>query len=143
MYMFLALAAGAGLAFQAVINTRLRGALGNPLSAAIVQGVVGLALLAVLATLMRPPMPLSSASRLPWWIWTGGLLGTAYVLAVILTTAPLGAALMMASVIVGQTTAALVIDHYGLLGVDVHPISPLRLTGVFLLIAGVLLIRAR
>ena len=82
-------------------------------------------------------------SRVPWWVWTGGLLGTVYVLVSIVATAPLGAALMMASVVVGQTAASLVIDHFGWLGVDVHRLSPGRLVGAILLVVGVMLIRLR
>ena len=37
--------------------------------------------------------------------------------------------------------AALIVDHFGLLGLAEHPISPLRILGVILLIAGVALIR--
>jgi len=39
--------------------------------------------------------------------------------------------------------AALVIDHYGWFGVDMHRLSPLRVVGVVLLFAGVVLIRWR
>ena len=53
----------------------------------------------------------------------------------------LGAALMLASSIVGQLSAALVIDHFGLFGATVVPISTTRVIGVLLLAAGVILIR--
>ena len=89
--LLLAVAAGAGLAFQAVINTRLSAALGSPLWAAVVQVFAGLVfLLACVLILRQPPPSLAGASRLPWWIWTGGAIGAAYVLTVIVTTRPLG-----------------------------------------------------
>ena len=72
-----------------------------------------------------------------------GAIGAAYVLSVIVTTRPLGVALMVASVVVGQSVAALLIDHYGWFGVDTHRLSPMRVIGVVLLFAGVLLIRSR
>jgi transporter family-2 protein len=53
----------------------------------------------------------------------------------------LGAALMLASSIVGQLGAALVIDHYGLFGATVIPITATRVIGVTLLAVGVILIR--
>jgi hypothetical protein len=40
----------------------------------------------------------------------------------------------------GQTVAAVMLDHYGLLGNPKTPASPLRLLGAGLLIAGVLMI---
>ena len=143
-YLLLALIAGAGLAFQAVINTRLSQALGSPVWASVVQVFVGLVFLAACVTVMRQPLPtFEGAGRLPWWIWTGGAIGAAYVLSVIVTTRPLGVALMVASIIVGQSVAALLIDHYGWFGAEVHRLSLLRVAGVVLLLAGVLLIRWR
>jgi len=65
------------------------------------------------------------------------------VLSVIVTTRPLGVTLMVASVVVGQSVAALLIDHYGWLGVETHRLSPMRVAGVVLLFIGVLLIRWR
>jgi len=106
-YLALAALAGVGLAFQAIINARLSAALGSPIWATVVQVFVGLVLLFFVVAVTRQPIPsFASASRLPWWIWTGGMLGAAYVLIVILSTRSLGVALMVASVIVGQTLAA-------------------------------------
>ena len=59
----------------------------------------------------------------------------------ILLTARLGATLTLASVIVGQLTAALVVDHYGLFGGTVIRLTTLRVTGVALLLLGVTLLR--
>ncbi len=144
LYLLLALTAGVGLAFQAVINTRLSTALGSSLWASFVQVFVGLAFLVVCLAIAREPMPtFAGAGRLPWWAWTGGAIGAAYVLSVIVTTRPLGVTLMVASVVVGQSVAALLIDHYGWLGVETHRLSPMRVAGVVLLFIGVLLIRWR
>jgi bacterial/archaeal transporter family-2 protein len=144
MYMLLAIAAGAGLAFQAVINTRLRLVVNSAIWAAMIQTLVGLGMLAVIALAARESPPgLEGWARAPWWVWTGGLLGATYVTAVIVTTAPLGAALMAMSVIVGQIVMALLIDHFGWLGVEVQRLSPTRLLGAALLVGGLLLIRLR
>ena len=144
LYLLLALTAGVGLAFQAVINTRLSTDLGSALWASFVQVFVGLSFLAVCLAIAREPMPtFAGTGRLPWWAWTGGALGAAYVLSVIVTTRPLGVTLMVASVVVGQSVAALLIDHYGWLGVETHRLSPMRVAGVVLLFIGVLLIRWR
>ena len=50
--------------------------------------------------------------------------------------------MLVAVVLIGQMLAAIVIDHYGLLGLEQQSITPLRMLGVLLLIAGVILIRA-
>lgn len=144
MYIVLAAAAGAGLALQAVINARLRIALDSPLWASIVQVCVGLVFLALVALVLRQPPPFTSAAlRLPWWAWTGGVLGAVYVAAVIISTVPLGAAATIAAVIVGQTTMALVIDHYGWFGVAVQRLSLAKAAGAALMFLGLLLIRGK
>jgi transporter family-2 protein len=144
MYIALALAAGVGLAFQAIINARLRVVLDSALWAAVVQTLIGLLLLSCVVVLTREPVPATPGlARAPWWIWTGGMLGAVFVMTGIVATAPLGAALTLALVVVGQTVAGLLIDHRGWLGVDVQPLTPLRLTGGLLLVTGVVLIRLR
>ena len=142
LYILFAVAAGAGVAAQAVINSRLRFVLGAPVWAAIVQFVVGLLMLVLFAALSRPPLPVSAdIARVPWWMWTGGLLGATFILMAVVVTPALGAALMLASSIVGQLGTALIIDHFGLFGATVVPISPTRIAGVALLIGGAILIR--
>jgi transporter family-2 protein len=137
-----AVAAGAGVAGQAVINSRLRFVLGAPVWAATAQFVVGLAMLVLIAALSRQPLPASGdIARAPWWMWTGGVFGAMFILMAVIVTPALGAALMLASSIVGQLGAALVIDHYGLFGATVIPISGTRVVGVVLLALGVILIR--
>jgi len=143
-YLLLTTAAGVGLAFQAVINARLSMALGNPFWATVVQIFVGLVLLSVIIAVTRQPVPVIAISRQPWWVWTGGLLGAAYVLTLIVSTRPINnLALMLATVIIGQTMAALLIDHFGWFGLAVHRLTVPRAVGVVLLFVGVVLIRWR
>ena len=140
--MLFAVAAGAGVAIQAVVNARLRFALGAPVWAAIAQFAVGLAVLALVAAAGRYTLPAPAAlARVPWWLWTGGVFGATFILMAVIVTPRLGTALMLAAVIVGQLGAALAIDHYGWFGADVVPISLPRVAGALLLFAGVLLIR--
>ena len=144
MYIAMALAAGAGIAFQAVINSRLRIVLNSALWAALVQVLIGLIMLTVIVGIVRDPVPGGGAiSRAPWWVWTGGLFGSFFVLTAIVATVPLGAAMTLALVVVGQAIAGLVIDHYGWFGLEVQRMSPVRLLGALLLVVGVVLMRLR
>ena len=142
LYILFAVAAGAGVAAQAVINARLRFILGAPVWAATAQFVVGLVLLLFFAVLTRQAVPAGADfARAPWWMWTGGFFGATFILMAVVATPVLGAALMLAASIVGQLAAALVIDHYGLFGATEIPISGTRVLGVVLLAVGVILIR--
>ena len=141
-YLLLAFVTGAGLAVQFVINARLRLLLGGPLWAAAVQFVIGLALILIVALVTRQPAPLTAGlARAPWWMWTGGAFSATFIVVSIVLTPKLGTALTLASIMVGQLAAALVVDHYGLFGGTMIRISPARVLGVALLLLGVVLIR--
>jgi len=141
-YILFAVAAGAGVASQAVINARLRFILGAPVWAATAQFVVGLVLLILFGVLSRQTIPATAdIARAPWWMWSGGLFGALFILMAVVATPALGAALMLASSIVGQLGAALLIDHFGFFGGTVIRVSPSRIIGVVLLGLGVVLIR--
>ena len=142
LYVLFAAAAGAGVAVQAAVNARLRFLLGAPVWAAIAQFLVGLTVLGVVALATRQEPPATAGlGRAPWWIWTGGIFGATYILMSVIVTPRVGAALMLASTIVGQLGAALMVDHFGWFGATVIPISLTRVLGVMLLALGVILIR--
>jgi transporter family-2 protein len=143
VYWLLAAAVGSGLALQAGVNTQLRAATGSALWTSILSASLTVVLLAVLQVVQRDALPLSGYARYPWWIWTGGIAGAAYVFGVVALTRHLGVALFFAAVIVGQQGAGLLIDHWGWFGVPVHRLSPERFFGAVLLLAGMVLIRWR
>ena len=141
-YLLLAFVTGAGIAAQFVINSRLRVLLGGPVWAAVVQFVVGLLLLLAAALVTRQPAPvMAGLTRAPWWVWTGGAIGATFIFMSIVLTPLLGTTLTLATLIVGQLLASLVVDHYGLFGGTVVRLTPMRVAGVALLLLGVTLIR--
>lgn len=142
LYLLFGVLSGAGIAAQAAINARLRVILGAPLWAAAAQFIVGLTLILLVAAATRQPAPETEGlARAPWWIWLGGVFGATFIVVSIVLTPRLGTALMLASVIVGQLSAALLIDHYGLFGASVIRMSPGRVIGAALLVLGVVLLR--
>jgi bacterial/archaeal transporter family-2 protein len=140
-YLALALGTGAAIAVQTLANTRLKVALGTPVWAALAQFVVGLVVLAVVAVVMRQPADTGSLSRMPWWGWLGGAVGALFIVVSIVLTPRLGTALTLATLTVGQLIAALVLDHYGLMGAPVVRLSAPRVLGAACLLAGIALMR--
>ena len=133
-------AVGGLIALQAPINSVLGRAIGT-WQAATVSFAIGTAALVMLALLVGGGFgELGQARHLSWHTLTGGLLGAAYVTAVLVTVRSLGAGGVTAATIAGQLTAALVVDQLGVLGVERQSISPLRLAGVVLLAAGTYLV---
>lgn len=145
LYIAFMVAAGAAVAAQIAINAQLGVVTGSALWAAnisfAVTMVTGLIALAVAVALGAMPLPDPAVWCAPRWIWLGGFGGATYVLLAILLTHRLGAALLAAAGILGQLGTSLLIDHYGWFGVPVQRLSGVRVFGVVLLTAGVVLIR--
>jgi transporter family-2 protein len=139
----LAALVGAGLTVQVGMNATVRFGIGSPLLAAIVNFVVGLAALVLVAVAGGVRWVPGSAATVPAWAWFGGLLGAAYVASTTVLGPRLGAATLLALTLAGQMVAALLVDHYGVIGFPQSPVTPARLLGAVLLVAGVLLIMRR
>ncbi|MDR0435013.1 MAG: DMT family transporter [Gracilibacteraceae bacterium] len=81
---------------------------------------------------------ISAALTAPKWQLTGGLLGAAVVVSMIVSVPHIGVASVMLGVIVGQLTSSLFIDNFGLMGAPVVPFDLYRLIGVVFMLIGVL-----
>ncbi len=139
----LTVGAGALVALQAPVNSRLGKTVGT-FQAASVSFAVGLAVLVIIALVAGGGVgELGRLGQVPARYLTGGLLGAAYVACVLVTVRSLGAGGVTAVTITGQLTMAVVIDQLGLLGVAQRSITPARVAGLALLGAGVFLIVRR
>jgi len=142
IFVLLAVAAGCLLPIQAGVNASLRVALNHPVLAAITNFSVGLSVLVGYAAATRTSLPaVSQLAIVPWWCWLGGYMGAALVLSGVTLAHHLGAVTFAACIIVGQLTASVVADHFGWVGFPQHSITLQRIAGLFLLAAGVYLIR--
>ena len=135
------LIAGGVLALQVGMNGLLQTTTRSPLIAALINFVVGTALLLVAALVTRAPWPDMSVVRgIPTWAWLGGFCGALYVATVSFTGPRLGATTVLALTLLGQSVVSMLVDHYGLVGLPVNPVSLTRVLGVLLLLGGALLI---
>ncbi|HUO11146.1 MAG TPA: DMT family transporter [Caulobacteraceae bacterium] len=131
----LALAAGAMLPLQALVNARLGAQLSAPLWAATLQNVLGAAAMGLMVLAMRVPAPdVAEVARAPVWTWAGGVLGATYVLIALLATPRLGATRAMVAIITGQLVASLLFDHFGVLQarreIDLRALAGVAVLGV-------------
>jgi len=142
-WVLLGVVSGACIAVQAPINARLGGALGMPFAAAFVSFAAGALILAVVTFGVAAATRTTIAWSAPpaWLFVAGGALGTIYVTSTIVLTPQLGAAAVMALAVTGQLLAGIVMDRVGFLGLPVHEISPGRIAGAVLLVAGAVMIR--
>lgn len=143
LYIFLALAAGTGMAMQIVMNAHLRTHLNSPMQATIISLLVSLIAALIYCLVAGDPMPsLEPLRQSPWWCWLGGLMGTFYLCSSVVVAPKLGVGLMLCLIIAAQVTAATIIDHWGLMGALVRPASIGRICGIGLIVAGVALVAA-
>jgi bacterial/archaeal transporter family-2 protein len=141
--MIIALLAGAGLSLQAGINAQLGARAGENFWAALASFLIGGVFLAPFALAGRGSWPSAGTiAQIPWWVWSGGLLGAAYVMITILVTPKLGAAPFFGLVVAGQMAMALLLDQFGWIGFPQHSINPMRILGSLLVLGGAILIRA-
>jgi transporter family-2 protein len=139
---FLAIAAGIGLVIQQAVNASLRSALQSSAWTAFTSYGVGWVCMVLLILALRDPVPAANlVTRVPWWAWGGGALGSVFIVLGIFLVPQIGAATFFTLVIAGQMLASVAFDHFGWLGLTQRPIDASRLIGVALLIGGVVLIR--
>lgn len=140
-FVFLALLMGVAMATQAGVNTKLSNYVGG-VGAAFISFLTGTIALFVCMLLSGASLgDLVKAKDAPPISWIGGVLGAFFVLVMINTVPRLGVALSVSLAIGGQMITALIIDHYGLFGVTQRSVSLMRIAGVILVMAGVVIIR--
>ena len=111
----LAVAAGLAAPVQFAVNSQLRNAVGGPVTAAAISFVVGSIVLAIAAAPTLGRIHGDRVAAAPWWVWTGGLLGAAYVVSSIVLTPRLGAGTTVVLFIAGNLIGAMLLDQFGLL----------------------------
>jgi transporter family-2 protein len=132
----IALVAGISMAIQGSINSRLGQTIGN-WEAILIVHVVGLAtILIILFVFGAGRGDIARVTQAPWYFSLGGLIGVLIVWGVVSSIPKLGVAVATTSIIVGQTLTALIIDHFGLFGLDPTPFTWFKGLGLVLLAAG-------
>ncbi|MBU1170829.1 MAG: DMT family transporter [Proteobacteria bacterium] len=138
----LAMVAGAFFPTQAGINHQLAGWTQSPVIASAISFAVGTVTLIVCLLVSRIPMPdMGQIGVQPWWVWIGGVLGAFSVYSMVFLAPRLGASSMLACILAGQMTAALLLDQFGVLGYAQQNISWQRIVGLILIFVGVYLMR--
>jgi len=132
------------LGVQPSVNGMLGRLTQHPLQASTISFASGTALLVVVTIAMGifPPQLKVPAGALPWWAWSGGVIGTVMVTTSLFFVPRIGALAWFSVVMTGQVFAALALDHYGWLGTPRQPAHVLRYVGAALLVMGILCISA-
>ena len=125
---------------QAAMNSTLGKRIGT-LPASAFSFITGAVILVVLALLFGEGFTKVGEMRhVEWYYLLGGLLGAAYVTVILVTVRTLGAGALTACIVAGQLTMSVIVDRFGLLGIEQQGLSVARLAGIALLAAGTFLV---
>ena len=131
---------GGLVATQAPLNSQLGRVVGG-VNASVVALAVSFVALLTLATLTDGLGGIRRIGDAPLHVaMGGGLAGALYVGSIVFTVRALGAGGLTALTIAGQLGVAMVIDHFGWLGVERSPITAAKVSGVVLLALGAWLV---
>jgi bacterial/archaeal transporter family-2 protein len=132
---------GTAISLQAPINAALAKELGGPVPASAVSFGVGFIVLITVALIQGQGGAFLKLPQVPTWTLVGGCLGAWYMLSAVWGVTHLGVLTLVAALILGQMTAAMVIDATGALGVEVREITLPRIAAAGLVMAGLILSR--
>jgi len=137
----MAVISGALIPVQAASNAALSRVIhGNVPFAALTLFLVAAAATALVTLLAGQGWPDAATLReAPWWSYSGGLIVAFYVFTITFLSPRLGVGTAIALIVTGQIFAALTIDHFGLMRSMVISLTPTRLVGAALMIAGAFL----
>lgn len=137
-YATVMLAAGIGIPVLAALNAQLGTRLGSPAAAATCLFVVAF-LSTGLVLLITGPQAIAAAAAAPKHLFFAGILVAFYVLSITWIAPRFGVGNAVFFVLLGQLISAAAIDHFGLMGARVAPLTLSRAAGITLMAAGVLL----
>jgi len=133
MYYLLSLFSGVLIAIMITLNGALSETYGLHWATVFIH-FVGLCLIAAIV-LVKRARPF--AAWHPWWFYIGGMIGVMNTIANNFAFGRISVSAILALVLLGQSVAGLLIDHYGLWGVPRHPFRKGTLVGLLLILAGI------
>ena len=98
-------------------------------------------LMLVAAAVVRVRPDFSAVRALPPQAWLGGVYGAFFVVAAAYSAPRIGVAATVTLLVAGQLAVAAVLDQFGAFGMPQQALSPARLAGLALVVAGVVLVR--
>ncbi|MBD3664161.1 DMT family transporter [Sulfitobacter aestuariivivens] len=141
LYLMAACLIGAAFATQPAINAAAAKVLGSPIPATVMSVAITLAASIVIMVLGRTTPSMAAVTSLPWWVVIGGLIGVLVVGGGVVIVPVTGVAIFFVCLIAGQLAGSILLDHYGAFGLAVREIGAMRLCGILVTFAGVLLVR--
>ena len=137
----MAVISGALIPVQAASNAALARVIGGnvPFAALTLFITAALATGVVVLASGRGVPDVATLKEAPWWSYSGGLIVAFYVFTITFLSPRLGVGNAIALIVAGQVFSALTIDHFGLMRSLTFALTPARVLGALLMVAGVFL----
>lgn len=140
----LGILAGAMIATQSAINTQLSVALSSGVHASFISFLIGtivLLLIFVVTDGHFTKLKNAIGRHRPWWIWTGGVLGSCFVMLSVILVPWIGVGQMLVLILFGQLMGSICVEQFGWFGVPRKTLQKEQILGLLLLLIGVVIIR--
>lgn len=134
--LLIALIAGVTMAVQGSLNSSLSEKIGLWESTWIVHLIATVIMTVILFVFRFGKGDFGQVTKVPWYIYLGGLLGVVITLTVVMSIPKLGVAVATTAIIVGQVGTACLIDQLGLFGLEQVDFTWTKAVGIILLAAG-------
>ena len=136
-YFIWALVAGAFIPLIGILNARVGRALGEPIYATVVVFFVAI-LIALFASVVfrKSSLTTQNLQNLEPFDYGAGLIVAFYVISATVLAPKIGVANFIVMAVSSQILFSLMIDHFGLFGAAVKPISITQLFGAIMLLIG-------
>jgi transporter family-2 protein len=139
-FVFMAILIGTLMPVQAGLNAELTRFLKHPYLGAFISLSIGAIIVSALVMLNGGFGEIKRLGQAPPHLYLGGILGAIFVGSSLFFIPKMGATAMISAFVTGQLIGSVIIDHYGLLGLNPNPVGLTRILGVILLFAGLFLV---
>ncbi len=133
MYYFLSLLIGVVISFMIAANGDLNAAIGLHSSTVVIH-VVGLTVVSIFL-IVKKINPFKN--RQPWYLYTAGVMGVLATAGNSYAFEPLGVSAILALGLLGQTVTGIIVDHFGLFGMNVYKFKKKRVFGFLIMLVGI------
>lgn len=136
-YAIIMLAAGVGIPVLAALNAALGQYIASPTTAGVVLFAIAFGGSALVMLVFPGTVALAKLGGAPKHLFLAGLLVAFYVLSITHVAPHFGVGNAVFFVLLGQLISAAVIDHFGLFGAQLSPLTWVRASGIAIMALGV------
>lgn len=125
---------GVVLSIMVVVNGDLGNATGNYISSVIIHfvGLIGIIILLVVTK-----SKIKNLKGIPFYMFSGGLIGILTVLFTNISFTNLGVSLTVSLALLGQLVTSIVIDHFGYFDLEINKFEKKKIIGLGIIILGI------